>query len=126
MLDVVVYPHYLTQISGYQDLDRDVLQLYGVSMDSVQLLDDNGMLMINIPTAYNSLGEQFFLGEEKEYLSYCLLTTVSNGARISIQLKPDTRYYVTGQNNGVAIHFTGSNAENNEGNIFYPSSDTKQ
>lgn len=125
MLDVVVYPHYLTQISGYQDFGSDVLQLYGVSMDSVQLLDDNGMLIINIPTAYNSLGEQFFLGEEKEYLSYCLLTTVSNRARISIQLKPDTRYYVTEQNNGAAVHFTGNNAEDNEGNISYPSSDAR-
>lgn len=123
MLDVIVYPHYLTQISGYQDQNSDVLQLYGVSMDSVQLLDDNGMLMINIPTAYNSLSEQFFFSEEPEYLSYCLLTTISNGARISIQLKPDTRYYAVGQGNGIAIHFTA--AENNEGNMSHTSSDTK-
>lgn len=125
ILDVVVYPHYLTQVSSYQERNSDVLQLYGVSMDSVQLLEDNGMLIINIPTAYNSLGEQFFLNGE-EYIFYCLLTTtVSDGARISIQMKPDTHYYTSGQNNEITIHFTEANAENNDGNISYPSSDTE-
>lgn len=118
-LSVMVYPDYLTKAEAYPAETSDILLLHGVAREDIQVVEDNGMLVFSIPTAFNSLGDKFFFNQNTSFLNYCLLNAVSDGTRITVMMKPDMNYYFSEHGNSVAIHFTDMETEED---VTYPSS----
>lgn len=125
ILQITVLPNYLTKVAGYSNANSDAVILYGIDKEDIELVDDGGMLIINLPTTTNCIGNQFFYNTDNPYLTYCLLNSISDGSRITVVLNPDTKYYMYSDSTEyTSIHFTNNTITEVDNGIITPSSIT--
>lgn len=111
VLQVMVYPSFLTKVTGMSNQHSDAIMLYGLSKDDLHFVEDGGILTIDLPTTANCIGDQFFYDTNNMYLTYCLVNSISEGTRFTVQMSSDKKYYVNETEEYCSIHFTDINQE---------------
>jgi N-acetylmuramoyl-L-alanine amidase len=107
---VTVYINGLTRATLGTNDQGDYLTLTGLNALKVNLSEQNGMLMLELPYTTNGIGDQNMTITGAKYLS--LLYTISNPEKIQLVLgmASGTRYFVSQEGNQYTVTFQNQSA----------------
>ena len=105
-LCVSVFPKYLTKVIAYPSGYSDVIELYGVQRADVNVIDDQGILIFELPATYNCVGTQYYNSESNLYLKYCLIKEIAGKTKLQIRTAENVSYHLVEKNGIMYIYFT--------------------